>query len=339
MAYPELPMPRTAEPAAARAPSPADAAPAEPAGSEFARALRQALVEQPHRISPKFFYDAAGSALFDRICELPEYYPTRTELALLDRHAEEMAALIGPEADLIEFGAGSATKVRLLLAAMQRPRRFVPIDISAEHLQGAAAALRRDHPGLDVQPLAADFTKPIQLPPMADGSRPQRVGFFPGSSIGNFAPDEAVTFLRQAAELLRGGGLLIGTDLVKDPALLHAAYNDAAGVTAAFNLNLLERANRELGTDFDTRQFAHYAFYEPRLQRIEMHLVSRRTQAVRLDGESFQVMEGQTLHTENSHKFTVDGFRRLARQAGFTPGTVWTDPKQHFAVHWLAAPL
>lgn len=336
MAYPELPLRSPPIAAALRAASAPDS---ESTPREFARAMRQALAEHPHRISPKFFYDAAGSALFDRICELPEYYPTRTELALLDRHAEEMATLIGPQADLIEFGAGSATKVRLLLAAMQRPRRFVPIDISAEHLQGAAAALRRDHPGLDVHPLAADFTKPISLPPLPDGSRPQRVGFFPGSSIGNFTPDEAVTFLRQACELLRGGGLLIGTDLVKDPALLHAAYNDAAGVTAAFNLNLLARANRELGTDFDTGQFAHYAFYEPRLQRIEMHLVSRRTQTVQLGSERFQVMEGQTLHTENSHKFTVEGFRRLARQAGFTPGTVWTDPKQHFAVHWLAAPL
>lgn len=333
MAYSELPPRGAANPASTAAPR------TEAPAGEFARAMRLALAETPHRISPKFFYDAAGSALFDRICELPEYYPTRTELALLDRHAQEMASLIGPEADLIEFGAGSATKVRLLLSALQQPRRFVPIDISADHLQGAAAALRRDHPGLDVHPLAADFTRPIQLPPLPDGGRARRVGFFPGSSIGNFSPDEAVTFLRQAAELLRGGGLLIGADLVKDPALLHAAYNDGAGVTAAFNLNLLARANRELGTDFDTAQFAHYAFYEPRLQRIEMHLVSRRNQTVRLGGDAFEVLEGQTLHTENSQKFTVDGFRRLARQAGFAPGPVWTDPKSHFSVHWLAAPI
>jgi dimethylhistidine N-methyltransferase len=268
---------------------------------DFGRAMRLALSEQPHRIAPKFFYDAAGSALFDRICELPEYYPTRTELALLDRHAPEMAALIGPQADVIEFGAGSATKIRLLLSALQQPRRFVPIDISAEHLHAAAAALQRDHPGLQVQPLAADFTRPITLPPLegpAEGTR--RVGFFPGSSIGNFAPEEAVAFLRQAAALLRGGGLLVGVDLVKDPALLHAAYNDAAGVTAAFNRNLLVLANRELGTDFDVAQFDHYAFYEPRLQRIEMHLVSRSAQTVQLGNERFALAEGETLHTENS---------------------------------------
>ncbi|MEF7616830.1 L-histidine N(alpha)-methyltransferase [Aquincola sp. MAHUQ-54] len=300
--------------------------------------MRLALAERPHRIAPKFFYDAAGSALFDRICELPEYYPTRTELALLGRHAGEMAALIGPQADVVEFGAGSATKIRLLLSALDRPRRFVPIDISAEHLHAAARALQRDHPGLAVQPLAADFTKPFTLPAPAGPAGARRVGFFPGSSIGNFAHGEALTFLRQAAMLLRGGGLLVGVDLVKDPSVLHAAYNDAAGVTAAFNRNLLVRANHELGTDFDPAQFAHYAFYEPRLQRIEMHLVSRRAQTVRLAGEPFVLAEGETLHTENSHKFTVDGFRRLARQAGFEPGPVWCDERQHFSVHWLQAP-
>lgn len=312
------------------------------AASPFAQAMHEALARRPHTISPKFFYDAAGSRLFDRICDLPEYYPTRTEVGLLARHAPEMAALIGPGADVVEFGAGSATKIRLLLDALQRPRRFVPIDISAEHLHAAAEALQRDHPGLEVRPLVADFTQRIELPPLArngsgDGAA-RRVGFFPGSSIGNFTPDEAREFLRGAAALLRGGGLLIGVDLVKDPALLHAAYNDAAGVTAAFNRNLLHRANRELGTDFDADGgFDHYAFYEPRLQRIEMHLVSRRRQTVHLGAEAFVLDNGETLHTENSQKFTVDGFRRLAADAGFVPGPVWCDPQRLFSVHWLAA--
>jgi dimethylhistidine N-methyltransferase len=304
--------------------------------ADFAQAMRAALAERPRRIAPKYFYDAAGSALFDRICTLPEYYPTRTELALLDRHAPQIAGFVGPHADIVEFGAGSATKVRVLLDALREPRRFSPIDISAEHLHAAAAQLQRDYPGLAVCPLAADFTQPFELPPLAGAHR--RVGFFPGSSIGNFTPDEALAFLRRAAGLLQGGGLLIGVDLVKDPALLHAAYNDAAGVTAAFNRNLLVRANRELQTDFVPEQFAHYAFYEPRARRIEMHLVSLCAQRVRLGGDSFEFAEGESLHTENSYKYSVDGFQALAQRAGFTPHAVWCDPQRRFSLHWLAAP-
>jgi dimethylhistidine N-methyltransferase len=299
----------------------------------FARELLAALAQRPRQIAPKFFYDAAGSALFDRICDLPEYYPTRTEFSLLHAHAREMAALIGPEADLVEFGAGSLTKIRVLLQALQRPRRFVPVDISAEHLHACAAPLRQAHPGLEVLPLAGDFTAELTLP-----ASDRRVGFFPGSSIGNMDRAEALGFLKRCSGWLAGGGLLIGVDLVKEPRLLHAAYNDAAGVTAAFNRNLLVRANRELGADFDTAQFDHYAFYEPRLQRIEMHLVSKREQQVRLGGQAFGFAQGESLHTENSHKYTVEGFRALAREAGFEPGTVWCDPAGLFSVHWLAAP-
>jgi dimethylhistidine N-methyltransferase len=298
--------------------------------------MLSALGQRPRHIAPKFFYDAAGSALFDRICELPEYYPTRTELALLDRHASQIAALIGPQADIVEFGAGSATKIRLLLDALREPRRFSPVDISAEHLHAAAALLQRDYPHVEVHPIAADFMQPMALPPLAGAGR--RVGFFPGSSIGNFTPDEALAFLRQSARLLRGGGLLIGVDLVKDPALLHAAYNDAAGVTAAFNRNLLARANRELQADFVPEHFAHYAFYEPRAQRIEMHLVSRQAQRVQVCGESFAFDEGESLHTENSYKYSVDAFQALARQAGLLPHAVWCDPQRRFSLHWLAAP-
>lgn len=308
------------------------------APGDFAHDLLAALTRRPRSISPKYFYDAAGSALFDRICGLPEYYPTRTELALLDTFGHEMAERIGPGADLVEFGAGSHVKIRRLLRALHAPRRFIPIDISAEHLMSSARALQADHPGLQVQPLAADFTRPFELPPPlplnGHGSAP-RVGFFPGSSLGNFTPAEARAFLRRASALLRGGGLLIGIDLVKDPAVLHAAYNDAQGVTAAFNLNLLARANRELGTDFDLAAFDHYAFYQPVHRRIEMHLVARRAQAVHLAGQRFDFAAGDSLHTESSYKYSVEGFRALAAQSGFVPEAVWCDPQHLFSVHWL----
>jgi dimethylhistidine N-methyltransferase len=303
----------------------------------LALALLDGLRRTPRSVPPKFFYDAAGSALFDRICELPEYYPTRTEIALLARHGREMAECIGAGADLVEYGAGSLRKVRLLLDALHQPARYVPIDLSAEHLLQHAQQLAADHPGLRVEPLVADFSAELMLPDLPRAAR-RRVGFFPGSSIGNFTPEEALAFLRQAAVALAGGGLLIGVDLVKDPAVLHRAYNDAAGVTAAFNKNLLARANRELGADFDLAAFDHYAFYAPSEQRIEMHLLSRRRQVVAVCGERVVFDEGQTLHTENSCKYTVDGFRRLARAAGFEPQAVWTDDARLFSVHWLAAP-
>nr|WP_286197694.1 L-histidine N(alpha)-methyltransferase [Variovorax boronicumulans] len=298
--------------------------------------MHAALSAPQRSISPKYFYDARGSQLFDAICELREYYPTRTELALLRRHAGEIAALAGREAEVVEFGAGSLRKVRLLLDALDSPAGYVPIDISGEHLEQAAAQLRADYPGLAVHPVVADYTQPLHLPVAARKSG-MRLGFFPGSTIGNFDPEQALRFLRMAARVLRGGALVLGADLVKDPAVLHAAYNDEAGVTAAFNLNLLARANRELGTDFDLSGFAHGAFYNSPRRRIEMHLVSRRAQRVQLDGQTYLWEEGETLHTENSHKFTVDSLRALATEAGFTPGPVWTDPNGLFSLHWLAA--
>lgn len=301
----------------------------------FGADLLAALGQRPRSISPKYFYDAPGSALFDAICELPEYYPTRTELGILQAHVADMADCIGPGAELIEFGAGSLTKVRWLLDALESPAAFLPIDISGDHLMAAARALQHDHPTLRVFPLVADYTQPFHLPPVALG---RRVGFFPGSTLGNFTPAQALDFLRMAARQLVGGGLLLGVDLIKSPEVLHAAYNDAAGVTAAFNLNLLHRANRELGADFAVDQFAHSAFYNAPLRRIEMHLMSRCRQSVTLAGRTFEFAAGETLHTENSHKFTVDGLRDLARQAGFTPGPVWTDPAQWFSLHWLQAP-
>jgi dimethylhistidine N-methyltransferase len=303
----------------------------------FAHDLAHALGSRPRAISPKYFYDEHGSRLFDRICDLPEYYPTRTEIGILAANAGAIAAQMGCHAEIVEFGAGSLRKVRLLLDAMDRPARYLPIDISGEHLARCADTLQRDYPGLDVQPVVADYTQRLLLPAAMPGAG-RRVGFFPGSTIGNFTPDEALHFLQVAGQVLRGGALLLGADLVKDPAVLHAAYNDAQGVTAAFNLNLLARANRELGTQFELDQFAHSAFYNAPLQRIEMHLVSRRRQQVALAGASYAFEEGETLHTENSHKFTVDGLRGLAVRAGFRPGPVWTDKEKLFSVHWLDAP-
>lgn len=319
-------------------PHPHPAAPAQGhGGTEFAHDLLAGLKASPRTISPKYFYDAEGSRLFDQICELPEYYPTRTEIAILERCADEIAQRMGPSADIVEFGAGSLRKVRILLDALVQPHRYLPIDISGEHLAASATTLRHDYPGLEVTPIAADYTRRLLLPAQAPGAG-QRVGFFPGSTLGNFTPAEALHFLETAAQVLRGGALLLGADLLKDPAVLHAAYNDAQGVTAAFNLNLLARANRELDTDFDLDAFSHYAFFNPQQQRIEMHLASRQRQSVQLCGQRFEFQAGQTLHTENSYKFTVAGLRALATRAGFTPGPVWTDPNQLFSLHWLNAP-
>ncbi|KWB53915.1 dimethylhistidine N-methyltransferase [Burkholderia ubonensis] len=306
----------------------------------FERDLIDGLSRRPRSIPPKYFYDAAGSALFDRICALPEYYPTRTELGILRTHATEIVRRVGPHADIVEFGAGSLAKIRILLdafSAERAPARYVPVDISADYLHEAAARLRAAYPWLDVAPIAADYTKAEQLAALAAEPR-RRIGFFPGSTIGNFSPDEADTFLRDAARLLRGGALLVGADLVKDEATLHRAYNDAQGVTAEFNLNLLARANAELGADFDLDGFAHHAFYDPQRQRIEMHLVSVRAQTVRVCGRTFRFDAGERIHTENSYKFTVDGFRAIARRAGFEPDAVWTDDARLFSVHWLRSP-
>jgi L-histidine N-alpha-methyltransferase len=305
--------------------------------SAFGRDLLAGLSRSPRSIPPKYFYDATGSALFDRICELPEYYPTRTELAILRTHATEIVRCVGADADVVEFGAGSLAKIRILLDAFARsgaPARYMPVDISADYLRGAVERLRDAYPTLDIVPLAADYTKPEQLAALP-ATHGRRIGFFPGSTIGNFTPDEADTFLRDAARLLRGGGLLVGVDLVKDPATLHRAYNDAQGVTAQFNLNLLRRANDELGADFDLDGFAHHAHYDPLRTRIEMHLVSLRAQTVHVLGRAFRFEDGERIHTENSYKFTIAGFRAIAARAGFEPAAVWTDEAQHFSVHWL----
>jgi L-histidine Nalpha-methyltransferase len=303
--------------------------------SEFAEALLAGLGVRPKCLSSKYFYDMEGSRLFDRICELPEYYPTRTEISLLHDHAAEIAQQMGPDVTLIEFGAGSLRKVGILLDALERPAAYVPLDISGEYLRGVAGKLGQIFRGLAIYPVVADFTRPFVLPPVVANAR--RVGFFPGSTIGNFDRAEALAFLRKATSILAGGGLLVGVDLVKNPAVLHAAYNDSAGVTAAFNKNVLARANRELDANIDLDAFAHYAFYEMRTQRIEMHLMSLRRQRLSIAGQIVCFDEGEALRTEISHKYTVEGFRTLAAEAGFVPRAVWCDRDRLFSLHWLEA--
>jgi dimethylhistidine N-methyltransferase len=235
----------------------------------------------------------------------------------------------------VEFGAGATEKIRPLLRTLDRPHAYVPIDISGPYLMGVAAALEAEYPHIPVRPVVADFTGPLELGPPARGTR--RVGFFPGSTIGNFEPEDAKRFLARAARMLKGGGLLIGVDLVKDPARLHAAYNDRAGVTAAFNMNLLRRANREAGGHFDPAKFAHYAFYEPLRHRIGMYLISLTNQCVCVGDASIRFTEGEPIHTEWSHKYTIEGFRTMAAAAGFMPRAVWCDAERLFSIHWLEA--
>ena len=285
------------------------------------------------RIAPKFFYDAEGSRLFDAICNLPEYYPTRTEIDILRRYGSEMSRRLGRDVLLVELGSGSSLKIRILLDAL-RPAVYMPVDISKEHLLQSADALAAAFPSLQVHAVCADYSSPFRLP--VDDLGYTRAAFFPGSSVGNFDPGDAERFLRGVGDLLGDGGrLLIGVDLVKDHQLLEAAYNDAAGVTAAFNLNLLAHINRELDADFDLSGFRHKAFFDPALSRIEMHLISRRDQRVQVAGRTVSLASGESIHTESSYKYSVEGFQALARRAGFEPEQVWTDPAQLFSVHCL----
>ncbi len=306
----------------------------EAAGSPFAADVLKGLKATPKTVSPKYFYDDAGCALFERITELPDYYLTRCELRILENNAAQMAELIPPGAALVEFGSGSSRKTRILLAAAPQLAAYVPVDICGGMLEQEAADLRKEFPKLNVVPVAADFTKPFDLP--ADVPA-RRVGFFPGSTIGNFEPHEAAAFLRHAAHILGQGAILIvGIDLVKEPAILNAAYNDAAGITEAFNFNLLVRVNRELHGKFDLDSFEHHAFYNRERQRIEMHLASSKRQKVKVAGETIDFRAGETIHTENSYKYSPDTFGALARGTGWTPLTAWTDPDHYFCVQALA---
>jgi dimethylhistidine N-methyltransferase len=287
-------------------------------------------------IPPKYFYDERGSQLFDAICEVPEYYPTRTEAALLSRIAPELREHLRGFDHLIEYGSGASKKTRIVLDALTDLKSYVPMDISEEFLLGVADRLSNDYPKLSVIPLVGDFTTDVSLPPEVRHGR--KIGFFPGSTIGNLGPAGAVDFLRRARRLLGDDAtFLLGADLVKEAQVLRAAYNDRAGVTAKFNLNLLARINRELGADFDEYSFHHNAIWNEDESRIEMHLVSNTAQAVRLNGCTFRFQSGETIHTENSYKFTSATLRALAHDAGWRMREIWTDKEYPFAVALLSA--
>ncbi|MBU8542108.1 MULTISPECIES: L-histidine N(alpha)-methyltransferase [Roseomonadaceae] len=289
----------------------------------------------PRKTLPcKWLYDAEGTRLFEAITRLPEYYPTRTEIRILDQHGPEIARAVGPGAVVVEFGPGDGVKAVQLLEALEAPRAYLPVDIAAEWLDQVAERVEAASPTLPVRPVVADFTRPFDLPAHGGGSA-ARLGFFSGSTIGNFEPAEAVAFLARARTTLGPGGrLLLGADLVKGEAVLEAAYDDSAGVTAAFNLNLLTRLNREAGADFDIGGFLHKARWNPARERVEMHLVARHAQSVRLGGQTIRFAAGESIHTESSHKYRAEGLRALAAAAGWRDAAMWTDPDRLFSV-WL----
>ena len=307
----------------------------EEARENFARDVVAGLTAKRKTLRPKYFYDEEGSRLFEEITQVPEYYPTRTEIGILEEKGAAIAHLIPAGGALIEFGAGSSVKIRSVLRALDKLAVYVPVDISAEFLAGQAEALQEDFPKLKVRPVAADFTKPFELP--AEARECPRVGFFPGSTIGNFDPPEAESFLRHAARILGPGAhMIVGVDLVKDRDVLRAAYNDADGVTAQFNLNLLRRINRELGGNFDLDCFEHRALFNENRSRVEMHLVSAKRQRVSVCGRAVEFERGETIHTECSYKYTISSFGDLARGAGWTQVESWTDERDYFSVHVLA---
>jgi dimethylhistidine N-methyltransferase len=308
-----------------------------PAAGDFRSDVINGLSQKPATLPCKYFYDERGSELFSRICELPEYYITRTELRILTDNAREIAATVGPGIGLVGFGTGAGTKTRLLLEQLQEPVAYVPVDISKEQLLNSCAAFSRQFPSLEVLPVCADYLQPLVLPEPV--RPPERViVYFPGSTIGNFEPDLAGEFLKRLRNVAgNGGGLLIGVDLKKDKHIIERAYNDSAGVTAAFNLNLLVRANRELGADFDISQWRHQAVYNPNDGRIEMYLISQRSQAVRIRDEPFQFAEGEKITTEFSYKYSRDELVALAKAAKFEFQRVWTDDAQLFGLFFFAA--
>ncbi|MBY5993639.1 L-histidine N(alpha)-methyltransferase [Ferrimonas balearica] len=296
------------------------------------QALYEGLLRPQKQVDAKYFYDAAGAALFERICALDEYYPYRTELAMLPAIARALSEALPGPMEVVEFGAGALVKAALLLEAMPQIRRFYPIDIAGEPLRAAAGALQARYPRVQVQPIEADFTQDVVLPE----SQGRRMVFFPGSTIGNFAPRAAVALLQRWRRALGPHSyLLIGVDTKKCPHLLHRAYNDAAGVTARFNRNMVVHLNRRFGLGAEPDAFDHYAFYHPGRGRIEMHLVSRRPQQLQLGPHRIALAEGESLHTENSYKYTPEEFHRLAAQAGWHHQRHWLAPQRRFAVTLL----
>jgi len=308
-----------------------------PPGDTFLADVLAGLALPQKAIPPKYFYDERGCRLFEAICELPEYYPTRTEMAIMRSHIAEMAQFAGPGAQLIEFGSGAGIKTRILIEAMQPPL-YVPIEIARDTMEAASLQLAARFPWLNISGLCADYSHPFELPEFAGVPIQKKVVFFPGSTIGNFTREEALEFLRRVRRLAgTDGALLVGVDLKKDKKTLDAAYDDARGVTGAFNLNLLTRINRELGADFQVKRFRHKAFYDPVMGRIEMHIESLYSQFVHVAGKRFNFAPGETIHTEISCKYSVAEFQELGRKAGFSPVHVWTDPAQMFSVHGMIA--
>jgi dimethylhistidine N-methyltransferase len=306
-----------------------------PGEDSFRDAVLGGLSETPKSLPCKFFYDARGSALFEAICEVPEYYLTRTELGILETHAPMIAERIGPHCRLIELGSGASRKVRLLLSALQAPLAYIPVDISRDFLRDAAASIAADFPELEVVAVCADYTRPFELPSIS-GPAGKRVGFFPGSTIGNFEPEAVVAFLAHCGRLLGPGAeMLIGADVKKDKAVLDAAYNDSEGLNAAFNLNLLHRISKELDSDIVIDDFAHVAFYNPDEGRVELYIRSLKDQSAVIAGRRFSFAAGEMIHTENSYKYAIPEFRALAERAGFRALDTWTDADGKFAVHYL----
>lgn len=325
----------TAAPAARRTPQANVADGDDP----FLQDVVRGLQKSPKQIPCKYFYDERGSVLFTEICRTREYYITRTELALLNETLPEIAELIGRSATIIEYGSGEGRKIRDLLSALHQPTSYVPIDISAEILLQSSRQLKQQFPEVAIHPVVGDYTADIRLPDsvMCDGSG-RRVVFFPGSTISNFTPGEARRFLENTHSLLRpGDGLLLGVDLIKSPIRLHQAYNDQRGITAQFNLNLLQRINRELGANFDVDNFEHYAFFNPQESRIEMHLVSLQNQVVKIGDVQFEFAAGENIHTENSYKYSLETVAQLGADCGFRHLRAWTDPEQLFSIHYLVA--
>lgn len=305
----------------------------------FLEEVLRGLSLSPKSLPSKYFYDERGSMLFDKICELDEYYPTRTEVGIMREHGREMADCLGPGCAIIEFGSGSGIKIRLLLEHLKEHTAYVPVDISREQLLRASSELAKDFLDINVLPVCADFSGPFDLPPAAE-SAPRKAVYFPGSTIGNFLPGEARDFLRGTAQICgEGGGLLIGVDLVKDIGVLEAAYNDSQGITREFNLNILENINRELGGNFRLDRFRHRAFFNTGHIRIEMHLESLEAQTVRLNNHEIYFSQGETIHTENSYKYHLPDFLALAEESGFTVRRVWTDENRLFSVQYLTAQL
>jgi dimethylhistidine N-methyltransferase len=303
--------------------------------AEFLDDVLKGLSSASRSLPSKYFYDDIGSMIFDEICELDEYYPTRVESEIMHRYGVEIACRLGSDVRLVEYGSGSSTKTRILLDHSVDPSLYVPVDISNQHLARTADALARDYPLLTVAPVAADFTRPFELPQCEFEPRRTCI-YFPGSTIGNFAQAEAIQLLADIAHRCgHGDGLLIGFDLRKDINVLESAYNDRAGVTAAFNKNLLHRMNSELGANFDTRQFGHHAFFNDAVGRIEMHLVSQREQSVSIADHSFRFDRSETICTEYSHKYSISEFQQMTAQVGWRCKETWTDEREYFAVMYL----